>query len=185
MPATILELWANSGFPMPDSTFHYAISGETIPYEDLDLDQAGESFDTRHELTRWESRNSPPTIGQLLPELRKSEDVKRKRPARGLSHGRHEQSPPGPAHNHRMGQLTPGGERLRFGREALDDWVGSPKREVDFRTARVELLFCPTDPVAVVLAALRAQPMFSPGTGARNSGDGSNHETQSTGHEDK
>jgi transaldolase len=52
VPATILELWANSGFPMPDKNFHYTSSGEAIPYEDLNLDQAWERFDTKHELTR-------------------------------------------------------------------------------------------------------------------------------------
>ena len=52
VPAKILELWANKNFPMPDNQFQYKTSGKLIPYEELDLGQAWESFDIQHDLTR-------------------------------------------------------------------------------------------------------------------------------------
>lgn len=52
VPAKILELWASKNFPMPDKQFQYKTSGKPVPYEELDLEQAWEKFDIRHELTR-------------------------------------------------------------------------------------------------------------------------------------
>lgn len=52
VPAKILGLWASKNFPMPDKQFQYKASGKPIPYEELDLEQAWETFDIRHELTR-------------------------------------------------------------------------------------------------------------------------------------
>lgn len=52
VPAKILELWASKKFPMRDKQFQYKTSGKPIPYEELDLEQAWERFDIRHELTR-------------------------------------------------------------------------------------------------------------------------------------
>lgn len=52
VPAKVLELWANRNFPMPDSQFQYKPSGKSIPYEELDLERAWETFDIQHELTR-------------------------------------------------------------------------------------------------------------------------------------
>ena len=52
VPAKILELWASKNLPMPDEQFQYKASGKPIPYEELDLGQAWESFDIQHELTR-------------------------------------------------------------------------------------------------------------------------------------
>jgi transaldolase len=52
VPAKVLELWANKNFPMPDKQFQYESSGKPIPYEELDLEQAWETFDIQHELTR-------------------------------------------------------------------------------------------------------------------------------------
>lgn len=52
VPAKVLELWSNKNFPMPDKQFHYETSGRPIPYEELDLEQAWETFDIQHELTR-------------------------------------------------------------------------------------------------------------------------------------
>jgi len=52
VPAKILELWANKNFPMPDRQFQYSGAGRSIPYEELDLEQAWETFDIQHELTR-------------------------------------------------------------------------------------------------------------------------------------
>ena len=52
VPAKILELWASTNLPMPDEQFQYKASGKPIPYEELDLGQAWESFDIQHELTR-------------------------------------------------------------------------------------------------------------------------------------
>jgi transaldolase len=51
VPAKILELWASKNFPMPDKRFEYKAPGKPIPYEDLDLEQAWETFDIQHELT--------------------------------------------------------------------------------------------------------------------------------------
>ncbi len=52
VPAKVLELWANSNFPMPDKQFQYKASGKSIPYEELDLERPWEMFDIQHELTR-------------------------------------------------------------------------------------------------------------------------------------
>ena len=52
MPAKILEQWASENAPMPDEKFQYLGSGKPIPYEELDLEQAWESFDIQHDLTR-------------------------------------------------------------------------------------------------------------------------------------
>ena len=52
VPAKILELWASKNLPMPDEQFQYKASGKPIPYEELDLEHAWESFDIQHELTR-------------------------------------------------------------------------------------------------------------------------------------
>ena len=52
VPAKILELWASKNSPMPDEQFQYKASGKPIPYEELDLEQAWEAFDIKHELTR-------------------------------------------------------------------------------------------------------------------------------------
>jgi transaldolase len=52
VPAKILELWASKNFPMPDKPFQYKTSRKPIPYEELDLEQAWETFNIRHELTR-------------------------------------------------------------------------------------------------------------------------------------
>ncbi|MCI0350550.1 MAG: hypothetical protein L0Z53_14090 [Acidobacteriales bacterium] len=52
VPAKVVELWANKNFPMPDKEFQYKTSATPIAYEDLDLEQAWESFDIQHELTR-------------------------------------------------------------------------------------------------------------------------------------
>jgi hypothetical protein len=52
VPAKILELWASENAPMPDEQFQYKASSKPIPYEELDLEQAWESFDIQHDLTR-------------------------------------------------------------------------------------------------------------------------------------
>jgi transaldolase len=52
VPAKVLELWANSNFPMPDKQFQYKSSRKPIPYEEFDLEQPWETFDIQHELTR-------------------------------------------------------------------------------------------------------------------------------------
>ena len=52
VPAKILEQWAGRDFPMPDKDFQYKSSGSPIPYEELDLGRAWDTFDIRHELTR-------------------------------------------------------------------------------------------------------------------------------------
>ena len=52
VPAKVLELWANSNFPMPDKQFQYKASGKSIPHEELDLERSWETFDIQHELTR-------------------------------------------------------------------------------------------------------------------------------------
>jgi transaldolase len=57
VPTKVLDEWAAKGFPMPDRDFRYRgvdASGKAlraIPYRDLDLSPAWESFDIRHELT--------------------------------------------------------------------------------------------------------------------------------------
>jgi transaldolase len=52
VPAKILEQWASKNFPMPDKQFQYESSGKPIPYEELNLEQAWETFDIQQELTR-------------------------------------------------------------------------------------------------------------------------------------
>src|SRR5260370_2920537 len=52
VPAKILKLWAGRNCPIPDKHFQYNTSGKPIPYEHLHLDQAWETFDIQHELTR-------------------------------------------------------------------------------------------------------------------------------------
>ena len=51
VPAGILTLWAQIGFPMPETEFQYRSSATPIRYEELDLTQPWESFDIKHELT--------------------------------------------------------------------------------------------------------------------------------------
>jgi len=51
VPAKVLMVWAEKGFPMPEANFQYRSSAKPIPYEELDLAQQWESFDIRHELT--------------------------------------------------------------------------------------------------------------------------------------
>ena len=51
VPARVLTLWAEKGFPMPEADFQYRSSARPIPYEELDLAQPWESFDIGHELT--------------------------------------------------------------------------------------------------------------------------------------
>src|SRR5690242_11712292 len=52
VPAKVLEMWANRGFPIPDKQFRYKASAKSIPYEELDLERPWETFDIQHELTR-------------------------------------------------------------------------------------------------------------------------------------
>jgi transaldolase len=57
VPATVLEKWATSNFPMPDQNFTYKGVGangqplKPIPYKELDLNLPWQSFDITHELT--------------------------------------------------------------------------------------------------------------------------------------
>ena len=51
VPAKVLRLWAEKGFPMPEESFEYQSSAKPIPYEELDLTQPWESFNIAHELT--------------------------------------------------------------------------------------------------------------------------------------
>jgi len=51
VPARVLMVWAEKGFPMPEANFQYRSSAKPIPYEELDLAQQWESFDIGHELT--------------------------------------------------------------------------------------------------------------------------------------
>lgn len=51
VPAKVLTLWAEKGFPMPEADFQYRSSAKPILYEELDLAQSWESFDIGHELT--------------------------------------------------------------------------------------------------------------------------------------
>jgi transaldolase len=51
VPAKILTVWAEKGFPMPEAGFEYRSSARPIPYEELDLTQPWETFDIAHELT--------------------------------------------------------------------------------------------------------------------------------------
>ncbi len=52
VPAKVLEIWANRGFPIPDKQFQYKASAKSIPYEELNLERPWETFDLQHELTR-------------------------------------------------------------------------------------------------------------------------------------
>lgn len=51
VPAKVLTLWAEKGFPMPEADFQYRSSAKPILYEELDLAESWESFDIGHELT--------------------------------------------------------------------------------------------------------------------------------------
>jgi transaldolase len=51
VPAKVLRLWAEKGFPMPDANFQYHSPAKPISYEDLDLAQPWETFNIAHELT--------------------------------------------------------------------------------------------------------------------------------------
>ena len=57
VPATVLDEWAATGFPIPDQDFRYKgvdASGKllkAIPYKELDLNRPWQSFDIAHELT--------------------------------------------------------------------------------------------------------------------------------------
>jgi len=51
VPAKVLTLWAEKGFPMPEAGFEYRSSLRPIPYEELDLTQPWETFNIAHELT--------------------------------------------------------------------------------------------------------------------------------------
>lgn len=51
VPAKVLRLWAEKGFPMPDANFQYHSPAKPIPYEVLDLAQRWETFNIAHELT--------------------------------------------------------------------------------------------------------------------------------------
>ena len=51
VPAHVLEEWAAQGFPLPDAEFTYQKVGKSIPYEELDLQQPWQRFNTEHELT--------------------------------------------------------------------------------------------------------------------------------------
>ena len=51
VPAKLLTLWAEKGFPMPEADFQYRSSAKPIPYEELSLAQPWETFNIAHELT--------------------------------------------------------------------------------------------------------------------------------------
>ena len=51
VPAKVLTLWAENGFPMPKADFQYRSTARPIPYEELDLALPWETFDIAHELT--------------------------------------------------------------------------------------------------------------------------------------
>jgi transaldolase len=51
VPAKVLMLWAEKGFPMPDASFQYHSLATPIPYEELGLAQPWETFNIAHELT--------------------------------------------------------------------------------------------------------------------------------------
>lgn len=57
VPATVLDKWATSNFPMPDRDFSYKAANASseplkpIAYKQLDLSLPWESFDVTHELT--------------------------------------------------------------------------------------------------------------------------------------
>jgi transaldolase len=52
VPAKVLALWAEQGFPMPEADFQYRSPAKPIPYEEVDLTQPWETFHIAHELTR-------------------------------------------------------------------------------------------------------------------------------------
>lgn len=76
-----MELWANSNSQMPGSEFQYKASGKSIPYEELGLERAWETFDIQHELTRKESRNLLLITEQrsLAPRKRDAQNLQRSR----------------------------------------------------------------------------------------------------------
>ena len=47
----VLRQWAQAGFPMPDERFSYTPAGTRINYQDLDIDQPWQSFNSEHVLT--------------------------------------------------------------------------------------------------------------------------------------
>jgi transaldolase len=51
VPAKVLTLWAEKGFPMPQADFQYRSSAKPIPCEELDLTQPWETYNIGHELT--------------------------------------------------------------------------------------------------------------------------------------
>jgi transaldolase len=51
VPAKVLRLWAEKGFPLPEADFQYFSPAEPIPYEELDLARPWETFNIAHELT--------------------------------------------------------------------------------------------------------------------------------------
>jgi transaldolase len=51
VPAKVLTLWAENGFPVPEADFQYRSSAKPILYEELDLAQPWETFNIAHELT--------------------------------------------------------------------------------------------------------------------------------------
>jgi transaldolase len=51
-PFNLIKLWGEQGLSIPGSDYHYDMKGmKAIPYRELDLSQAWESFDIRHDLT--------------------------------------------------------------------------------------------------------------------------------------
>lgn len=52
VPAKILEEWAVKDFLLPGEGFVYKFAGTAIQYEEIDLEQPGDSFNIEHELTR-------------------------------------------------------------------------------------------------------------------------------------
>jgi transaldolase len=51
VPAKVLRLWAEKGFPLPEADFQYFSPAEPIPYEELDLARPWETFNIAQELT--------------------------------------------------------------------------------------------------------------------------------------
>jgi transaldolase len=52
VPSKVLQEWADKSMPLPEANFAYKSSGLEIPYEELNLSQAWQSFNIEHELTR-------------------------------------------------------------------------------------------------------------------------------------
>ncbi len=51
-PFNLIKLWGEQGLSIPGSDYHYDTKGmKAIPYRELDLSQAWESFDIHHDLT--------------------------------------------------------------------------------------------------------------------------------------